>query len=71
MRDGVRLVNAARGVLCDDCGRPEALRQANRRRKQKMAEARRLHAEGVAAGEIAKRLDTKPATVRGWVKKAR
>jgi predicted RNA-binding Zn-ribbon protein involved in translation (DUF1610 family) len=57
--------------FCEACGRKEAVRQANQRRKQKMAEARRLHSEGVAAGAIAKRLSTKPATVRGWVKKAR
>lgn len=57
--------------FCKACGRKEAVSQANQRRKQKMAAARRLHAEGVVAGEIAKELGTKPATVRGWIKKAR
>lgn len=57
--------------FCEECGRTEAVRQADRRRKQKMAEVQRLHAERVSPREIAAQLDTKPATVRGWLKKAR
>jgi predicted RNA-binding Zn-ribbon protein involved in translation (DUF1610 family) len=54
--------------FCPSCGPKEALRQADRRRREKMAESRRLHADGVGLLEIAAKLNTKPATVRGWVK---
>jgi hypothetical protein len=57
--------------FCDECGKAAALRQADGRRKEKMTEARRLHASNVSVNEIAKRLDTTPASVRRWVKKGR
>lgn len=55
----------------DTCGIAAALRQADARRKEKMIEARRLHARDVSVNEIAERLDTTPASVRRWVKKGR
>jgi hypothetical protein len=57
---------------CDDCGLERAKRDADRRRKDKMIEARRLHAEGVAPEEIADRLNVRSvASVRRWLKKGR
>lgn len=55
--------------FCEQCGREEALRLADRRRRQKIAEACRLHAEGVPIKAIATRLDTKPKHVRNWIKR--
>lgn len=54
--------------FCDGCGTAEALRQADRRRKAKLAQARRLHREGVSVKEIALQLDTNVTSVRRWVK---
>jgi hypothetical protein len=61
---------------CLECGPKTSLREANRRRSEKVAEARRLHAEGVGASEIATRLNvrttkrsTKLQTVRRWIGK--
>ena len=68
---GTKRPKPGQANFCSECGQTEALRQADRRRKQKMAEVRRLHAEGVSPREIATQLATKPATVRGWLKKAR
>ena len=55
--------------FCDECGTVVARRQADRRRKAKMTETRRLHDQGVSVKEIAERLGTKLATVHGWSKK--
>lgn len=55
--------------FCDNCGTAAALRQADKRRKAKLAGARKLHSEGVAAKEIAKQLDVKVTSVRRWVQK--
>jgi DNA-directed RNA polymerase subunit RPC12/RpoP len=55
---------------CRNCGHGRAVQDAKKRYRRKMAEARRLRAQGMASGEIAEQLDTKPATVRGWLKKA-
>lgn len=55
----------------DGCGNAAALRHADARRKAKMADAQRLHDEGVPLSEIAKRLDTTPASIRRWVKKGK
>jgi hypothetical protein len=55
--------------FCDDCGNEAALRHADARRKAKMADAQRLHEKGLPSNEIAKRLNTTPASVRRWVKK--
>lgn len=55
--------------FCDNCGTAEALRQADKRRKAKLARARKLYSEGIAAKEIAKQLDAKVTSVRRWVQK--
>jgi hypothetical protein len=52
---------------CDHGG--EALRQADRRRRERMADARRLHAAGRKISQIADELKTKPASVRRWLKR--
>jgi transposase-like protein len=57
---------------CDACGLQRARRDADRRRKDKLIEARRLHAEGAAPEEIAKRLNVRSvASVRRWLKKGK
>jgi hypothetical protein len=66
-----RRPQAGQANFCDECGISAALRQADARRKEKMVEARRLYADNVSVNEIAERLDTKPASVRRWVKKGR
>lgn len=53
--------------FCDNCGTEAALRQADKRRKAKVAKARQLHTEGVVVEEIAKQLDAKITSVRRWV----
>lgn len=53
---------------CDYCGPDRAKRDADRRRKDKMIESRQLHAKGLNAAEIAMKVNTAPATVRGWLK---
>ena len=55
--------------FCEQCGRAEINRQAAQRRRQKMAKALRLYSKGVAIKEIAARLDTKPHSVKNWIKK--
>jgi len=65
-----RRPNARQGNFCHKCGRDEATRQADRRRQQKAADARRLHAEGLPLSEIAARLHVrKPSTVRNLLKR--
>jgi hypothetical protein len=57
---------------CDDCGLESARRDADRRRKDKMIEARRLHAKGATPEKIARRLSVRSvATVRRWLKKGK
>jgi hypothetical protein len=57
---------------CPDCGKEAALRIADQRRRERMREARCLHAEGMPAPEIADRLKVrKVATVRSWIKKGK
>jgi hypothetical protein len=65
--------NRGEANFCGTCGKgnKEALRQADRRRREKMAEARRLHAEGAALKEIAQRLETTTDSVRRWIKKGK
>ena len=60
--------------FCGDCGTDEALRQADRRRKRKMQDARKLYSEHVTCDEIAQKLDvrnragrTGAEIVSGWV----
>ncbi|MCH8269203.1 MAG: helix-turn-helix domain-containing protein, partial [Acidobacteria bacterium] len=65
MRDAPRRGNAN---FCERCGRKAAVSLADKNRQQKRKEARRLHAEGVSITCIAAQLDTKPKTVRNWVK---
>jgi ssDNA-binding Zn-finger/Zn-ribbon topoisomerase 1 len=54
--------------FCPRCG-PEALRQADQRRRKKMADARHLKQQGLSVSKIAKQLGTEIATVKGWIKK--
>jgi hypothetical protein len=53
---------------CDKCGRRKALQRADQTRRGKMAAARRLsRVDGVSISEIAKRLNSRPTTIRRWV----
>jgi hypothetical protein len=55
--------------FCEACGRGEALRQAERRRCERIAEARRLQAAGRSIPEITMQLGVrKQATVERWLK---
>ena len=64
--------NRGQNSYCSDCGLDRALRDADRRRKDKMIEARRLHAEGAGPEEIASRLNVRSvASVRRWLKKGK
>ena len=57
---------------CEDCGLERARQDADRRRKDKMIEARRLAAEGKGPKEIALVLNVRSvASVRRWVKKGK
>ena len=59
-------------TYCGDCGAEAARRDADRRRKDKMIEARRLYADGELPEEIANKLNVRSvASVRRWVKKGR
>ena len=69
-----RAAKTGQANFCPQCGQREALRQADTRRRQKAAEARRLHAAGWNARQIAKKLhvrNTKRSeavtTVRRWI----
>jgi hypothetical protein len=54
---------------CDDCGLERARQDADRRRKDKMIEARRLAAEGIDMKEIALRLNVRSVrSIRRWLK---
>lgn len=56
--------------FCEQCEKNnEPLRQADRRRRQKVQEACRLYSEGVPVTEIAAKLDTKPKHVKNWIKR--
>jgi transposase-like protein len=55
--------------FCPKCGRRAAVRMAERRRREKISEARQLAAIGHSPETIAQRLNTEPATVRRWLKK--
>ncbi len=66
---GERQPNRGQRAFCGICGRKAAVRQADHRRRAKMAQARRLHAEGVSEREIQRTLGVrKVATVKGWLK---
>jgi len=55
--------------FCQACGRKEAERQADLRRRHKITDAMRLHSAGKSPSEIAAELRTEEATVRGWIKR--
>jgi DNA-directed RNA polymerase subunit RPC12/RpoP len=58
--------------FCKSCGRAESLRHADKRRRERIQEARKLHAIDVPMKEIAKRLGVRsPATVRRWIEKGK
>lgn len=66
-----KLPNPGRRSYCDDCGPGRSLKDADKDRKQKRLEARRLYAEeALSIREIAQRLNTRhgAATVERWVK---
>jgi hypothetical protein len=70
-RPDKRKPNPGDANFCDDCGRDAALQRADARRRAKMADARRLHAEGLPLKEIAQRIDANVASVRRWIKKGK
>jgi hypothetical protein len=53
--------------FCDECGTKAALRQADERRKAKIAEARRLYSAGISIERIAEQIDTEITCVKRWV----
>jgi hypothetical protein len=55
--------------FCLACGRKKAVQGADRRRRWRRAEAKRLAREGVPAQSIAKRLGSSLAAVRSWTAK--
>ncbi|MCL5744443.1 MAG: hypothetical protein M1541_11050 [Acidobacteria bacterium] len=55
--------------FCDECVSFKVpLQFADKDRKQKQAHARELYVSGTAISEIAKQLDSKPASIRRWLK---
>ncbi len=62
--------SAGRGNYCDACKRQgRALQKADRRRKLKMIDARRLKSEGLSIAKIASTLDVKVESVKKWTEK--
>src|ERR1035437_792361 len=62
--------------FCETCrggnGRSEAWRHADKKRREKIRDARRLHSEGVPIHEIVNRLSVRKAeTVRRWIAKGK
>lgn len=66
---GFKKPRPGEGNFCQTCGRTEALRQADIRRRHRIADAKRMHSAGRSPSEIAAELRTEAATVRGWIKK--
>jgi len=73
-----RAAKTGQANFCPQCGHPEALRQADHRRRQKAAEARRLHAAGWNVRRIVQALNIRntarsdaSATVRRWIGRRR
>ncbi len=62
-----------RAMYCDSCGESNkaSLWLADKRRREKKAEVRRLASEGKTPSDIATLLDTKLSTVRSWIKKGK
>lgn len=64
-----RAPRAGSANFCERCGRDAAVRQADQRRREKMATARRLHEAGKSPQEIAKELKVRSVqSVRRWLK---
>lgn len=61
----------SQGNYCLQCGPKAALREADRRRREKVSDARRLYANGESIVDIAVELKTKPTSVRRWLRKAK
>jgi transposase-like protein len=58
--------------FCPECGRTASTHKADQRRRERVQEARKLHADGLTVSDIAKRLNTKRvATVRRWIEKGK
>jgi uncharacterized Zn finger protein (UPF0148 family) len=71
-----RAAKTGQANFCPRCGHGEALRQADGRRRRKMAEARRLHAAGRSIPQIIQELNVRSTTrsaaaqtVRRWIKR--
>jgi hypothetical protein len=56
--------------FCDKCGRTAAVRQAQERRRGKIAKAREMRAAGSSLRQIASGLDTSLETVKRWLGEA-
>jgi hypothetical protein len=64
-----RRPNSGQGNYCKNCGKAAALRNADEHRRERKAEARRLHESGMRVTEIAKRLNADRETITNWVTK--
>jgi DNA-directed RNA polymerase subunit RPC12/RpoP len=53
--------------FCEECGRTEALRQAQERRRKKINNARALHLSGTPTKKIALDLNSSIETVKKWI----
>ena len=68
-REG-RRPNVSQNNYCPSCqSDKEPQKEADRRRRRRMREARALHDQGVPLRQIAQRLNTKPDSVARWLKK--
>jgi len=67
-----KLPKSGQSNYCSDpsCGRKRARYDADRRRKDKMIEARKLASSGVRVREIARRLNLTTDTAKRWVRSA-
>jgi len=65
----IRLPKAGQNNYCSECGLPRAQLDAKRRYRHKIAEARKLCAEGLPVENVAKLLRTEVDRVRGWIAK--
>jgi hypothetical protein len=66
-----RTPKSGQNNYCDDCGRDRAQHDADRRRKDKMIEARLLASKGLNANQIASKINSGPKVVERWLKGVR
>ncbi len=68
-REGIRHPNASQNNYCPSCrNAKEPQREADKRRRRRMREARVLHDQGVSLQQIAQRLNAKSDSVARWLK---